>query len=114
MDLGEGFVGFAEVADVVGGADGFFGEAEELVRGRRCGAATTSSWRWRGLRLLSERGDGFGFGGEEVVAVAGGGEEGGAVGFGEAAEEGGGRRGRRRARLDVEEGGGFGDEVGGR
>ncbi len=45
-----------------------------------------------------ERGDGFGFGGEEVVAVAGGGDEGVAGGFGQGVDEGRELGLRRRVR----------------
>ena len=56
------------------------------VRPRRWSRTTVWSWAtpsWRCFegRLFEEGGDGFGFGGEEVVAVAGDGDEGVAGGL---------------------------------
>ncbi len=86
LDLLDGFVGAAEVADVFGVGDGLVGEVEEVLEDDAVelddverGLAGGDLW----VELVEAGGDGFGFGGEEVSAVAGGGEEGYAPGPGE-------------------------------
>ena len=75
MDAVNGLGGFAVVADVVAGADGFFVEAQEFfdddlveLGDVECGLAGAGCWR--------AAGDGLGFELQQEVAVAGDREKG--------------------------------------
>jgi hypothetical protein len=87
-DLSESVVGFAEVADVVAGADGFFVEAEQFFEDDFVELDDVEFTLARG-KGFKQRADGFGPGGEQVVTVAGCGDEGDAGGGGELFEQGG-------------------------